>query len=419
MTDFGVAMPLQASFPIHLPPIFFPVVGNKWSLGGLFLFHIVIAAFSMGAVILAPTYELIGVIRKDPRMDRYGHGLAATNLKLFSLGATMGAFAVFVLTGLYGNLFIRLISIFFIPMLIAFTSWILTFLCEFFYVFYWRRMEARKPLHLFLGYLGGITEQMFLFFITGLDSFTLTPTRGFGFAPIFNPTFWPELFHRFVGNISWVSFIVAAVMAVYTAVTIEPLERAYYAWAAKVSVAVGFLALFPQVLLGAFFAAQIRAGSPGAFSNSFRGPMAPLWLGQEFLLAVILLGTSVFLWQSRLRKVVVALPLIVVQALCGVAMVMPSSVMVGPLFYARYAALGLALLITLALLLVWRFPGGRPEQFRPLGQGALAVAGVTAVLLFLLMGVIRETAKGDYTVYGKLTQGQSYTIFQAPKGYYP
>ncbi|MGH7776500.1 MAG: cytochrome ubiquinol oxidase subunit I [Candidatus Dormibacterales bacterium] len=415
----ALSLHLAATFPIKVPPIFFPIVGNKWAVGSMFLFHIVLAAFSMGAVIIAPTYELLGALRKDARMDRYAHSLASTNLKLFSFGATLGAFAVLLLTALYGRLFISLISIFFIPMVIAFMSWILTFSCELAYVVLWRRMETRKPLHLALGWLGGITEQLFLFFIVGVDSFTLTPGRGQGTGAVFNASFWPEFAHRFVGNISWVSFIIAAVMAVFTAVTAEPLERAYYAWAARVSMAVGFLSLFPQVLLGAFYAHQIRSASPGAFDYSFRGPFSSFWLVQEAFLALILIGTSVHLWRSRLRGNPAVPALVGLEGLAAVAMILPSSVYPGALFYARYVALGVAMLITLALLALWAFPRGRAETRGRLGQGALAVAGVTAVLLFLFMGVIRETARGDYAVYGRMTQSQGQTLFSPPRGYYP
>ena len=415
----ALACRLDATFPIQVPPISFPLVGNKWAVGSMFLFHIVLAAFSMGAVIIAPTYELLGVLRRDPRMDRYAHSLASTNIKLFSFGATLGAFAVFLLTGLYGRLFISLMTIFFIPMVIAFTSWILTFTCELLYVVLWKRMEARKGLHLGLGYLGGVTEQMFLFFIVGVDSYALTPNRKLGFDAIFNPSFWPEVLHRFVGNISWVSFIVAAVMAVFTAVTAEPLERAYYSWAARVSMATGFLALFPQVLLGALFAHEVRVASPGAFEYSFRGPFASFWLVQEAMLALVLVGTSVYLWRTRLQGIPAAAALVGVQVVAGVAMILPASVYPGELFYVRYVALGVAMLAALALLGIWAFPRHRAETSCRLGQSALAVAGVTAVLLFLFMGVIRETARGNYAVYGQMTQSQGQTVFSPPRGFYP
>ena len=53
-------------------------------------------------------------------------------------------------------------------------------------------------------------------------------------------------------------------------------------------------------------------------------------------------------------------------------------------------------------------------------QVTLAVTGASALLLFLLMGVIRTTARSDYTIYGVMKESDSYGIFQAPsKGFYP
>ena len=60
------------------------------------------------------------------------------------------------------------------------------------------------------------------------------------------------------------------------------------------------------------------------------------------------------------------------------------------------------------------------QDLRRSSQVTLAVTGVSAMLLFLLMGVIRTTARSDYTIYGQLKESNSYGVFQAPnKNYYP
>jgi hypothetical protein len=91
------------------------------------------------------------------------------------------------------------------------------------------------------------------------------------------------------------------------------------------------------------------------------------------------------------------------------------------LFWLRYVALALAVLLSLVHWLVSR-PRMRTvsTDLRRASQVTLAVTGATALLLFLLMGVIRTTARSDYTIYGVLKEGDSYGIFQPPsKGYYP
>jgi nitric oxide reductase large subunit len=99
----------------------------------------------------------------------------------------------------------------------------------------------------------------------------------------------------------------------------------------------------------------------------------------------------------------------------------PAALFPRGLFWLRYIALALAVVLSLLHWLVSR-PRIRAvsQDLRRSSQVTLAVTGVSAMLLFLLMGVIRTTARSDYTIYGQLKEGDSYGIFQAPnKGYYP
>jgi hypothetical protein len=111
--------------------------------------------------------------------------------------------------------------------------------------------------------------------------------------------------------------------------------------------------------------------------------------------------------------------LVTVAALLTMA---PASLYPSGLFWLRYIFLGVAVLLSLLHWLAWR--SGRNllamQDLRRSGQVVLAVTGVTAMFLFLLMGVIRTTARSDYTVYGVLKESDSYGVFEAPnKGYYP
>jgi cytochrome bd-type quinol oxidase subunit 1 len=412
---------LQASFSLNRPDIHVPFIGNKWFIGALFLTHIVFGSFSMGAVLLSPAFEMVALRRKDPRFERLAHGIAATNLKIFSFGATWAAFAVLALAGLYPSLFVSLITIFFWPMLIAFLSWFVTIPLLLVYVFRWRTMEVRKGWHVAIGAAGGLSEQLFLVLIVGLDSFMLTPSKGLGPSTFFNASYLPELIHRFIGNLSWAAFFIAAVYAVWAGLSRLMENRLFYQWAARISLVVGFLTLLLQVPAGFVFVEAVKRGSPGAFTYSLEGQFAWLWLVQGVLLGILLVGSNLYFWQSRpVRSGLggVLTLLVFVLALLEVA---PSALYPRSLFWLRYVFLGVALLLSLGHWLIWRSPREVVTlQVRTAGHTALAVTGVSAVLLFLLMGVIRETARGPYTVYGQLKESDSYGIFQAPsKGFYP
>ena len=94
-------------------------------------------------------------------------------------------------------------------MRVAFTVWFLVLALLLPYSLRWDRFANRKGLHIAMGYGAAAFEHIFLVIIVALDSFLLTPGKGIG--AFFNASYFPELGHRFVGNISWASFFIAAV----------------------------------------------------------------------------------------------------------------------------------------------------------------------------------------------------------------
>jgi cytochrome bd-type quinol oxidase subunit 1 len=252
-----------------------------------------------------------------------------------------------------------------------------------------------------------------------LDSYLLTPQPGQGVSAFLNPSYWPELGHRFVGNLSWASFFIAAVAAGYAAASRLPANRLYYHWVARTSLVVGFVTLVVQVVLGAAFVESIKQASPGAFRYSLEGPFAWLWLVQATFIAILLVGSNLYFWQSRPTSPAPFLTgLVVVASLVTMA---PAMLFPKGLFWLRYVALSVAVVLSLVHWLISR-PRARAttQDLRRSSQVTLAVTGASALLLFLLMGVIRTTARSDYTIYGVMKESDSYGIFQSPsKGFYP
>jgi cytochrome bd-type quinol oxidase subunit 1 len=407
------------TFSLDQPSIQLPFITNRWAVGFFFLVHIIFGSFTMGALVLGPTYEWIGLRREDPRYERYARALGNVNLKIFSLGATLGGFAVLVVTALYPKFFVTLITLFFWPAVVAFTIWFLTLGGILLYNLRWDRFRQRKGAHILLGYATAATEHVFLFIIVALDSYLLTPRSGQGASAFFNPSYWPELGHRFVGNLSWASFFIAAVAAVYAAASRQPANRVYFHWAARTSLVVGFTTLVVQIVLGAVFVESIKQGSPGAFHYSMQGPFAWLWLLQATFIAILLVGSNLYFWQSRPTP---AAPLLTAIVVLGSLVTMtPAAFFPKDLFALRYVALAIAVLVSLMHWLISRpRRQAMAQDLRRSSQVTLAVTGASALLLFLLMGIIRTTARSDYTIYGVMKESDSYSIFQSPsKGYYP
>jgi cytochrome bd-type quinol oxidase subunit 1 len=410
---------IAGTFSLDQPSIQLPFITNRWAVGFFFLVHIIFGSFTMGALVLGPTYEWIGLRREDPRYERYARALGNVNLKIFSLGATLGGFAVIVVTALYPRFFVTLITLFFWPAVVAFSIWFLTLGGILLYNLRWDRFRQRKGAHILIGYATAATEHVFLFIIVALDSYLLTPRSGQGWAAFFNPSYWPELGHRFVGNLSWASFFIAAVAAVYAAASRQPANRVYFHWAARTSLVVGFTTLVVQIVLGAVFVESIKQGSPGAFHYSMQGPFAWLWLLQATFIAILLVGSNLYFWQSRPTA---AAPVLTGIVLLGSLITMtPAAFIPKDLFALRYLALAIAVLVSLVHWLISRpRRHAMAQDLRRSSQVTLAVTGASALLLFLLMGIIRTTARSDYTIYGVMKESDSYSIFQSPsKGYYP
>jgi hypothetical protein len=149
-----------------------------------------------------------------------------------------------------------------------------------------------------------------------------------------------------------------------------------------------------------------------------QGPFAWLWLLQATFIGVLLVGSNLYFWQSRPTP---AAPILTGIAVLGSLITMtPAALFPKDLFALRYLALAIVVLVSVVHWLISRPRHRTTQDLRRSSQVTLAVTGASALLLFLLMGVIRTTARSDYTIYGVMKESDSYTIFQSPsKGYYP
>ena len=406
-------MSLAALAAVPTPSI--PFLSNKWAVGGFFLVHVAFGSFTMGTLVLGPTFELIGRRRASAPLLRYARWLADINLRIFSIGATLAGFAVIFLLGLYGRFFVQLVTMFWIPFLIAFLIWFPAIAALYAWSHYWDRM-APSRLHIALGYTAAAMDHIFLFMIVGIDSYLLTPGSA-GTGAFFNPSFFIELAHRFVGNISWASFLLGGIAAVLAGVSGNAIDRDYFSWAARVGVLTGFLTLVPQVVLGFVFAEVIHHAQPAAFDYSFEGSQSWLWLVQTGLLSLLLLATNFYFTRSRPTRIGrIALAAVLV---LGVASDLPAAVYGPRMFWLRYVAIGLVVLVTAAHWLRWREAATLAVAWRPSAAAALAAGGVAALALLLVMGVIRTTARDPYIVYGEIPQSQSELLPQISPGSYP
>jgi cytochrome bd-type quinol oxidase subunit 1 len=411
----------------HAPQ--FPLLGNGLPLAIIFLLHITIAEFTAGAVTLATYMEWRGLRRGDALAMRYARGAANTYYLLFSLGATFAVFAVVLLTGLWGNAWGQLVNTFLPLVWVAFGLFFLILPMLVVYRNYWDRIGPVK--HAVLGSALATVQNLFIVLIVGIDAYLITPFNSGLLAANLNPPYWPLLLHRLIGNVSWAALFFAAYAALRLRTTTAAPEREFQAWAARINLRIGLLFALLMPVDGFVLILVLNHWQPGYFDNLVAGGSAWMLVLQEALVAVVLVGGNLALAAEArtagapiqgLARAAIALSLAGMVVAC-----LPAQVWQQPFYWVRYLGLGVAVLVTgVHLGARWLGAPARaltapvvaPGGLR-LGGRALVAVGVSAMLTALLMGVIKEKARGPYAVYGELTQAQAQQKFNPPGSLFP
>lgn len=407
----------------------FPGIGNNVPVGIAFLLHILIAEFSLGAITLAVAAEWHHVRTGDERTARYARSLANAYYLIFSLGATFAVFAVVLITGLWANEFGQLVNKFIWLVALAFGLFFVLTPLLVWYRNSFSSMDARR--HAILGTVVFALQTLFMVLIVGIDAYLINPVNAGLTEPLFNPVYWPLLIHRLIGNVSWTALFCAA----YAAVKLrggrgDPPERAFQSWAARVNLRIGLLAGLLMPVVGFLLVEVIKQSEPGYFDNLLSGGTAAFMVAQECLVGAMFIGGNVALasedggpreW-STLSRGAIAISLV------GMTFAaLPSAVLGGDLNALRYWGLGAATVVT-AVHTVSRLGGRRNRQDDSLrvtgsvsrtGRNAVVAVGTVAVVTSLLMGYIKEHARGDYAVYGELRQVDAHQPYQPTQSLYP
>jgi hypothetical protein len=407
----------------------FPGIGNNVSVGIIFLIHIAIAEFSLGAITLAIAAEWHHVRTGDPRTARYARSLANSYYLVFSLGATFAVFAVVLLTGLWANELGQLVNKFLWLVAVAFGLFVLLAPLLVWYRNSFASMQPRR--HAVLGTAVAALQTLFMVLIVGVDAYLINPVDAGLTEPVFNPVYWPLLLHRLSGNISWTALFCAA----YAAMRLwrgggDAAERSFQSWAARVNLRVGLLFALLMPIEGFALIEMIKQSEPGFFDNLLSGGTASFMVVQECLVGALFVGGNIALASEDggRREWPATSWAAIVLSLAGMTVAaLPSAVLGDSLNWLRYVGLGVAMVVTAAHLAL-RLLGRRLRQDDSLrvtgsasriGRNALVTIGSVAVATTLLMGYIKEHARGDYAVYGELRQVDAHQPYSPTPGLYP
>ncbi|RPI06867.1 MAG: hypothetical protein EHM71_11440, partial [Zetaproteobacteria bacterium] len=181
-------------------PLFLvPHIGGGWLIGGIAIFHVIIAHFAIGGGLLMVATEQIASRRND---DFWLAFVRKHSLFLVLVSAVLGALSgvgIWFTIGLvHPAATASLIRTFVWGWAIEWVFFVVELAAALLYVGTWDRTSRRT--HLTIGWIYFVAAYFSLVVINGIVAFMLTPghwleTRAF-WDGFFNPTYWPSLVLR-------------------------------------------------------------------------------------------------------------------------------------------------------------------------------------------------------------------------------
>lgn len=383
-------------WPPAFEPIHFPLLGNSLIIGVVALLHIVLAGLGVGFMILAPMAEYAGATR--PWLLDAARSMTRFTVVTYTASLVLAVMMADLFIGLFPLTNSHLFNRFRYPFYVAMIAFALQLFALYLYYHFWDVLRARRPrVHLALGVLAAALILVWVAVLDGMGSYMLTPTKTENaWGRLSNPTWGPLVVHRFLGNLVLAGYVVAG-YAAWRLASARDGDMDYYLRLSRGGLLLGFVMLMIQPLSGFVYAQAISAAAPEAYERLTEGVYRPLTYLQFLLIGALFFGSHLWLtaadrtsppgrWSSW-GAGALALAMVVsvdrpdLRRVLGVALV----------------TLSLWVLYRSRRLFVETEPS--PERFRtPLMRHLSVGMAVIAVLTYVTMGTIRETARRPDTV---------------------
>ncbi len=387
-------------FGTELEAIHFPLVGNSFVVGLFSLLHILLAALSVGFMLLAPFLEFRG--RTNPFDRDLALSLTRFTVVVFSVSTVLAVIMVELLIGLFPVTTMWMWNRFRVPILFGILAFILQVLALYPYYHFWDALRRYSlTFHTTLGALAAFFMLLWVLMLDGMGSYMLTPVdQGGIWAPLWNPTWLPLALHRMGGNFMIAGYTIAAYGA-WRARGAEPDSApSYYRHLFGTGWRIGLGGLLLQPFTGLLYALFLRRGAPGAYETLLHGPYRPFLYAQFILIGLLFLGNYLLLKSTRtpVRN----------SQWCDIGFPVLAVLMVLSVGYPDIRRLFLYALVGLTVWSLFAYgrsaltlPDLSASYVRPLALGM----GLLAIVLYLTMGTIRETSRRPDTVNGKISIG--------------
>src|SRR5918912_900815 len=401
-----------------------PILGKNVVIAVLVQTHILIAAFILGAALIAPTAEYLGMVTKQPKYERFARNLAKLIVLLFATGSALAITFILALIKLFPIFFSYLNNIFFWVFFIEAFMFLGVIIILYAWYNVWDKLAYRKTLHVTFGLVAGFFGVVQTTVINAIAGYMLTPAE----APVtdvartfLNSSTVPLTMHRFVGNFSYAGFLIAGWAAWRYLRSTREDDREYYDWMGHWGLIWGFGFLILQPVIGYGYLRSIRESAPEAFDTIMLGSKSWVFLSLMIEVAIMTIAaTAYFVHKLRfadkptptLRKLSIgALGFMTLFAVLNIipadANLIPqigltfgggedTKIPLGSMYPWKYVGLmGLMLVGFFIAALYLRatasgFQWGRASRW---SQFALIACAVTVVLTMVTMGYTRETAR--------------------------
>lgn len=261
----------------------FPILGAKWAIGVLALFHTSVASMAIGFALVVTILEITGYRNRDRSYDYLANRIQLTHVCIYNIGTVNAIGLVFALSGLFPQFWSQIFVQFYWTLIVEEFLFFLLATTLTFHYFFWDRLWGHKKLHIFLGAL--LTPMFFLQFyiINGLGAFMLTPGFGEGEASLrigvlgwdrmgfYNPSFLMLTVHRTLANFAYGGFSAAAICGIGLYFTRSDARKRMYEMGGRLAFMVAFAAFLSLPVAGYFYAHVLQDHAHEAFVNLMWG----------------------------------------------------------------------------------------------------------------------------------------------------
>lgn len=341
----------------------FPVIGSRLAVWIVAELHLLFAAFVLAVPIFAVIAEYVGYTSKDERYDKLAKEMTKLLAAAFTITAILGSVLFLLIVGLYPDFFKYMKGIFSItiPFYVFFIIGEVFF--GYLYWYSWDRLKDNKKLHILIGIGLNFFGTAIMFTANSWGQFMLTP-GGIAetgellsiWGAIKTSTWMPMNVHRFIANIAFGGFVVAAYAAYKFLSSSTREEKAHYDWMGYVGNFIGLAGLIPLPFAGYWMGREVYIFNEQLGITMMGGIFSWLFVIQAVLILVLFLGANYYLWLGMGR--------------------IPGG--------ERYSKYRLPMLIILIICFaVWMTPHslvGSPEELRAIGATFHPVLGVLGVM---------------------------------------